>query len=181
VCVGVLTNKLMQEHQGSNVAGQAEQLRHRHKPVPGLDGQGHHQQLREDQRREGNRHDVHELRLKEQQRPVHDGAPCKHGPSRSRGFGCPSSPCCCEPEPRSFFSAHSPFLLSPSIQTRKVPLAKEVNERYFTEVSERGIFLRSLLTSYHTESTTGQRRRERGRKKGRGGEEKSERGKRGRN
>ena len=56
-----LTDELMEEHQGGDVAGQAEQLGHRHQPVPGLDGQGHHEQLREDERREGDGHDVHEL------------------------------------------------------------------------------------------------------------------------
>lgn len=74
----------MEEHQGGDVAGQAEQLGHRHKPVPGLDRQGHHEQLGEDQRREGDGHDVHEFGLEQQQRPVHDGAPWARGESPGR-------------------------------------------------------------------------------------------------
>lgn len=67
----------MQEDERGHVAGQAEELAHDHQPVPGLDGESHHQQLGEDERGEGDGHDVHELRLEEQQRSVHDDASCK--------------------------------------------------------------------------------------------------------
>lgn len=98
-------DELMQEHQGGDVAGQTEQLGHRHEPVPRLDRQGHHQQLREDQWREGNRHDVHEFRLKQQECPIHDGTPWG---------GAERSPVCQEPTPPTHppSKAHSARLVS---------------------------------------------------------------------
>lgn len=76
VCFFSLTYELVQEDEGGDVAGQAEELADYHEPVPRLDGQGHHQKLSQDERGEGNGDDVEELWLEEQQRPVHDDAPC---------------------------------------------------------------------------------------------------------
>lgn len=70
----LLTYELVQEDERGDVTGQAQELAHDHEPVPRLNGQSHHQQLRQDQRGEGNGHDVHELGLEEQQRSVHDDA-----------------------------------------------------------------------------------------------------------
>lgn len=67
----------MQEDQGSDVAGEAEQLSHDHQPVPRLDRQCHHQQLGEDQGREGNGNNVHKFGFKEEERSIHDDATCK--------------------------------------------------------------------------------------------------------
>lgn len=67
----------MQEDERGDVAGQAEELANDHEPVPRLNGERHHQQLRQDEGGEGNSHDVDELRLEEQQRPVHDDASCR--------------------------------------------------------------------------------------------------------
>lgn len=72
-----LTYELVQEDERGHVAGQAEELAHDHEPVPRLDGERHHQQLRQDEGGEGNGHDVDELRLEEQHRPVHDDAACR--------------------------------------------------------------------------------------------------------
>lgn len=66
----------MQEDEWGDVAGQTEELAHDHEPVPRLNGERHHQQLRQDEGGEGNGHDVHELRLEEQQGPVHDDTSC---------------------------------------------------------------------------------------------------------
>ena len=74
VCVWLPTDELVQEDKRGDVGGQAEELGHDHQPVPGLDGQGHHEQLSEDERGEGDGHDVDKLRLKQQQGPVHDDA-----------------------------------------------------------------------------------------------------------
>lgn len=79
----VLTDELVQEHQRGDVARQAQQLCHDHEPVPRLDGQRHHQQLRQDQGGEGDGHDVDELRLEEQQGAVHDDAPWGWGGAKS--------------------------------------------------------------------------------------------------
>lgn len=70
----MLTKVLVEEGERGQVAAQAEELGHHHEPVPGADGQRHHQQLGEDQRREGDGDHVHELRLKQQQRAVHEDA-----------------------------------------------------------------------------------------------------------
>lgn len=67
-------NKLVQEDQGSDVAGEAEQLSHDHEPVPRLDCQCHHQQLGENQRREGNGNNVHKFGFKEEECSIHDDA-----------------------------------------------------------------------------------------------------------
>lgn len=72
-----LTYELVQEDERGDVAGQAEELAHDHEPVPRLNGQRHHQQLRQDEGGEGNGHDVDKLGLEEQQRPVHDDASCR--------------------------------------------------------------------------------------------------------
>lgn len=67
----------MQKDERRHITGQAEEFGNHHEPVPRLDGQRHHEQLGEDERREGDGHDVDELRLEEQQRPVHDDAACE--------------------------------------------------------------------------------------------------------
>lgn len=72
----LLTYELMQEDERGDVTGQAQELAHDHEPMPRLNGQSHHQQLRQDQRGEGDGNDVHELRLEKQQRSVHDDASC---------------------------------------------------------------------------------------------------------
>lgn len=72
----LLTYELVQEDERGDVTGQAQELAHDHEPVPRLDGQSHHQQLRQDQRGEGDGDDVHKLGLEEQQRAVHDDASC---------------------------------------------------------------------------------------------------------
>ena len=68
------TKILVEEGKRGEVAAQAEELRHHHQPMPRPDGQRHHQQLRQDERREGDGHHVHELRLEEHQRTVHEDA-----------------------------------------------------------------------------------------------------------
>lgn len=70
----IRTEVLVEEGQRGEVAAQAEELGHHHEPVPGADGQRHHQQLGQDERREGDGHHVHELRLKQHQRAVHEDA-----------------------------------------------------------------------------------------------------------
>lgn len=65
----------MQEDEWGNITGQAKDFADYHEPVPCLYGQGHHQQLSQDKRGEGNGNDMDELWLKEQQCPVHDDAP----------------------------------------------------------------------------------------------------------
>lgn len=72
-----LTYELMQEDEWGDVAGQAQEFADYHEPVPRLDGQGHHEQLRQDERGEGNGDNMDELRLEEQQRAVHDDASCR--------------------------------------------------------------------------------------------------------
>lgn len=72
----LLTYELVQEDERGDVTGQAQELAHDHEPVPRLNGESHHQQLRQDQRGEGDGDDVHELGLEEQQRSVHDDASC---------------------------------------------------------------------------------------------------------
>lgn len=74
-----LTYELVQEDEWGDVAGQAEELAHDHEPVPRLNGERHHQQLRQDEGGEGNGHDVDEFWLEEQHRPVHDDASCREG------------------------------------------------------------------------------------------------------
>lgn len=71
-----LTYELMQEDERGDVAGQAQEFTDNHEPVPRLNGQGHHEQLGQDERGEGNGDNMDELRLEEQQRAVHDDAPC---------------------------------------------------------------------------------------------------------
>ena len=66
----------MQEDERGHVTGQAQELAHDHEPVPRLDGEGDHQQLGQDQGGERDGHDVDELGLEQQQRPVHDDAAC---------------------------------------------------------------------------------------------------------
>lgn len=70
----VRTKVLVEEGQRGQVAAQAEELGHHHQPVPGADGERHHQELGEDERREGDGHHVHELRLKQHQRAIHEDA-----------------------------------------------------------------------------------------------------------
>lgn len=70
-----LTKVFIKEGQGSQIAGQAEELGHHHEPVPGPDGQCHHQQLCQDQSCERDGHHVHKLRLEEHQRAIHEDAP----------------------------------------------------------------------------------------------------------
>lgn len=82
-CLCSLTYGLVQEDERGNVAGQAQELPDYHEPVPRLYGQGHHQQLRQDESREGNGDGVDEFGIEEQQRPVHDDAPC--GGERGHG------------------------------------------------------------------------------------------------
>lgn len=65
----------MQENERGDVARQAQELADDHEPVPRLNGERHHQQLRQDEGGEGNGNNVDELRLKEQQSAVHDDAP----------------------------------------------------------------------------------------------------------
>lgn len=76
MCLCSLTYELVQEDERGDVAGQAQELADYHEPVPRLNGQGHHQQLSQDERGEGNGDDMDELWLEEQQRSVHDDAPC---------------------------------------------------------------------------------------------------------
>lgn len=78
VVAGVsLTYELVQEDEWGDVAGQTEELAHNHEPVPRLNGQRHHQQLRQDKGGEGNGHDVDEFRLEQQHRSVHDDTSCR--------------------------------------------------------------------------------------------------------
>ena len=70
-----LTEVTVKDEEGDDVGRHTEDLGHQHDPVPGANGQGHHQQLRDDQRGEGDGHDVDELPLKEVQGAVHDDAP----------------------------------------------------------------------------------------------------------
>lgn len=72
------TKVLVEEGQGSQVAGQAEELRHHHQPVPGTDGQRHHQQLRQDERCKRDGHHVHKLGLEQHQCTVHEDATWWH-------------------------------------------------------------------------------------------------------
>lgn len=82
--VDVLTDELVQEDEWSDVASQTQELGHDHEPVPRLHRQRHHEQLGQDQRGEWNRHDVHKLRLEEQQSAVHDDAACgAHKPNHT--------------------------------------------------------------------------------------------------
>ena len=99
-CVSIrtaLTDVVVEEDERGHVAGQTQQLRHHHQPVPGLDGEGHHEQLREDERGEGDGHDVDELRLKQQHGAVHYDAACANRDEshdmavpHGRTQGCPS-------------------------------------------------------------------------------------------
>lgn len=61
----------VEEGEGGEVAAQTEELGQDHEPVPRADGQRHHEELGEDERREGNGHDVNKLRLEQKQRAVH--------------------------------------------------------------------------------------------------------------
>lgn len=70
----IRTKVLVEEGQWGEVAAQAEELSHHHEPVPGANGQRHHQQLGEDERGEGDGDHVHKLRLKQQQGAVHEDA-----------------------------------------------------------------------------------------------------------
>ena len=68
------TEVLVEEGERGQVAAQAEELGHHHEPVPGTDRQRHHQQFGQDERCEGDGDHVHELRLKQHQRAVHEDA-----------------------------------------------------------------------------------------------------------
>lgn len=59
--VALLTYEFMQEHKRSDVACQTQELADYHEPVPRLNGQGHHQQLGQNQGGEGNGNNVDEL------------------------------------------------------------------------------------------------------------------------
>lgn len=66
----------MQEYKGGDVARQAQELAYYHEPMPRLNGEGHHQQLSQDQSGERNGNDVDKLRLEQQHCSVHNDAPC---------------------------------------------------------------------------------------------------------
>lgn len=70
----IRTKVLIEEGQRGDVTAQAEELSHHHEPVPGANGQRHHQQLGEDERGEGDGDHVHKLRLEQQQGAVHEDA-----------------------------------------------------------------------------------------------------------
>lgn len=65
---------LVEEGERGEVAAQTEELGQHHEPVPGADRQRHHQELGENERREGDGHDVKELRLEQHQGAVHQDA-----------------------------------------------------------------------------------------------------------
>lgn len=70
----VLTEVFVEEGQRSQVGAEAEELCQHHQPVPGTDGERHHQELGENERGEGDGDHVHELRFEQQQRAIHEDA-----------------------------------------------------------------------------------------------------------
>lgn len=80
---GAHTKVVLEEHEGGYVRPEREELGYEHEPVPRTDGQGHHQQLSEYDRGEGDGRDVHKVLFKQQQGSVHDNTTCKR-----RRAGC---------------------------------------------------------------------------------------------
>ena len=60
----VLTKEILEDDEWENIYEKWENLGHDHEPVPSADGQRHHDQLREDESREGDGHHVDELVFK---------------------------------------------------------------------------------------------------------------------
>ncbi len=71
----MLTKVFIQEGEGSEVAAKTDKFSYDHEPVPSADRQRHHQQLRQDQSSEGDRHHMHKLLIEQHQGPVHQDAP----------------------------------------------------------------------------------------------------------
>ena len=69
------TEGLAEDEQRRDVDAETEDLADHHETVPGAHRQRHHQQLREDERRERDGDNVDEVVLKQQQRTVHKDAP----------------------------------------------------------------------------------------------------------
>ena len=73
----VLTKVILEEEERDDVDEEGDGDGDAHGPVEGADGEGHHQQLRDDQGSEGDGHHVDELVLEEQQGAEHDDAAWK--------------------------------------------------------------------------------------------------------
>ena len=67
-----LTKEILEENEAEKVYPNTGQLCHQHDGVPGPDGEGHHGQLREDERSEADGDDVQEVLLKQKQGSEHD-------------------------------------------------------------------------------------------------------------
>ena len=69
-----LTKVIFEEEERHDVDEEGDCDGDAHEPVEGADGEGHHEQLSDDQGRERDGHHVDELVLEEQQGAEHDDA-----------------------------------------------------------------------------------------------------------
>ena len=75
---GIRTKELSEENKRKQVEENGEQLGQDHEGMPRADGERHHRQLCEDERRVTDRHNMDELVFKEQEGSKHDDTTLVH-------------------------------------------------------------------------------------------------------
>ncbi len=71
------TKVVFEDNEREDINNNRDNLSKDHKRVPGAYFEGHHEQLGEDKGCEGDRHNVNELSLKQQEPNQHDHTTCK--------------------------------------------------------------------------------------------------------